>query len=288
MKLWKHPAPPSPVHVEPEPEVELPPPEPPLSIRPGTKYCSARGCSEETGIDCAYVDRKERTCPTAWCPEHRLVSHEHVYCPTHGRLVDGTSNDFGEHAHVDLDNRVPNLASWVAQEMEQEITGMMQRLCDEYHEELVIDPVRFVLVGVERVRTWERAWKMVSPLGVSLRVTLAIDETDPSEIHGRVNSKPVLSLPTPYNPEHGFGVPLESEAQMHEQLADFRRSMFLALARKAEGWHRAEPPSEPGTEHTEELSPEATTGWGTRTTTGWKGGHVEDPMGDLETLPPTG
>jgi hypothetical protein len=292
MKLWKHPAPVIPAPLEPEPPVELLPTEPPLQLRNGTKYCSSRGCSEETGLDCDYIDRRDRACPTAWCPQHRLVSHDHVYCPSHGRLIDGTSNDFGEHAHVDLDNPVPNLASWVAQELEEDITGMMQRLCADYHEELVIDPVRFVLVGVERVRTWERAWKMVSPLGVSLRVTLAIDELDPSEVHGRVNSKPVLTLPTPYHPDHGLGVELDSTSEMERQIVEFRRRMFLALARRAEGWHVAEPPPDEGGESHPEgslnedgswtapaspvLTPESTTGWSTRQSTGWKGGHTEE------------
>lgn len=244
MKLFKHePPPPLQAASEPAPE-ELVPAEPPIEIRVGTLFCSSRGCSEETGIACAYVDRRERKCPTAWCPEHRKVSHDDVYCPTHGRLVDGTSDDFGEHAHVDLENRVPNLISWAAQELEEDITAMMERLCAEYHEKLVIDPVRFVLVGVERVRTWERAWKMCAHIGVSLRVTVAVEEADPSKIHGRVNSKPVIELATPWHPDHGFGAEPSSPEQMDAVIADFHRAMFMALARRAETWHQAEPPPE--------------------------------------------
>src|SRR5438094_957083 len=79
----------------------------------GNQFCSSRGCKEETGLPCAYLDRRDRQCPTAWCPEHRVIVHGELYCKPHASLVEGTSDDYGSHAHPDLDNRVPALVNWI-------------------------------------------------------------------------------------------------------------------------------------------------------------------------------
>lgn len=225
----------------PETPAEPPAPPPPdLRTLPGTLYCSARLCSEETGIPCAYVDRRQRQCPTAWCPEHRHILENAVYCPAHAGLLSGTHSDFADSHHPDLENRVPAVVNWITREVDDPVQGMLERLADDYGERLVVDPVRFVLVGVERTRTWERSWKMVAHHGVTLRVAVAVEEGRPTVVLGKVNSKVKLELAVPWNEEIGVGEPEESsDAASH--LRVFREQLFMGLARSVLEWEQANP-----------------------------------------------
>jgi len=36
----------------------------------GDLSCAASGCAATTVVACAYVDRRGRPCPTAWCRDH--------------------------------------------------------------------------------------------------------------------------------------------------------------------------------------------------------------------------
>ncbi len=207
-----------------------------LRTRTGSDFCSARGCKQETGVACAYLDRRDRRCPTAWCPEHRVVSHGDVHCPAHATLLDGTDNGFGVHARADMDNRVPMLVNWVTREMDEMLRGMVERVASELHEQVIVEPVRFVLFGVERIRTWERSWKVVSHHGVSLRIAVAVEEVHPDSVLGKMNSKIATKLPPPWNEELPFGPEPASPDEAEAVLESFRRSLFMGLARPVEQW----------------------------------------------------
>jgi len=239
VSVWKHqpheepPAPPTPEELAAEQarlRLEF------LHTQTGESYCSARGCNAQTGIECAYIDRRDRQCPTAWCPQHRHVTHDAIFCPIHAGLVDGTTTVFGDTAHPDLDNRTPALVNWVAREMHDDIGGMVESIAEELEETLVIDPVRFILFGVERVRTWDRSWKTVTITGHSLRVAVAVEERRPGIVLGRVNSHNIVEVPAPWHEEHLVGVEPASAAESEEQVARFHRELFSAIARATEEW----------------------------------------------------
>ena len=207
-----------------------------LRTRRGDQYCSARGCSEQSGVACAYIDRRERSCPTAWCAEHRQVTHDQIYCPMHARLLDGTHNDFSDSTHPDLENRAPAVVNWAAREMQEDVDSIVEGIARDLEETLVVDPVRFVLFGVERVRTWDRSWKTVTIHGHSFRAAIAVEEARPDVILGKVNSQVVVRIPAPWHPDHMIGIEPATPEEMDRQIADFRRRMFFALAREAEAW----------------------------------------------------
>ena len=211
-----------------------------LAHDPGTQYCSSRGCSEETGMACSYVDRRERSCPTAWCPEHRVVAHDAIYCRVHASLIEGTAGGFGELSHPDFENRVPAVVNWVARDLQDDVWGMIERMAVEFREDIVIDPVRFVLFGVERIRTWDRSWKVCSHHGVSLRVAVAVEEAKPNLVLGKVNSKTVISMEPPWHEEHGVGREPDSVAEGERAVMEFHGRLFFGLARAVEEWRVAE------------------------------------------------
>ncbi len=217
----------------------------------GTDFCSSRGCKEETGVPCAYLDRRSRHCPTAWCPEHRVITHNEVYCPSHAQLIDGTDNGFGTSAQPDFENKVPMLVNWMAREMDSEIRGMIDRVAAEMSENVVVEPVRFVLFGVERVRTWERSWKVVSHHGVSLRVAIAVEEKQPDVVLGKMNSKVATKQQPPWNEEYPFGEAPATPEAAEADLQRFKRGIFMGLARPVEEWLATQKAGleTPGSEH---------------------------------------
>jgi len=243
MKIWsRHDAgvpPPEP----PDPDLEPPAPgPPPLLVALGVLACSGRGCPEQTGLPCAFVDRRDRHCPTAWCPSHRVVLHDALYCPTHGMALGATEDTHAEHHPWDLENRVPLLVNWVSRELEGSIRELMERTAADYGQLVVADPVRFVLVGVDRVRTWERAWKMCSHIGVSLRVHVAVEEARPATVIGRVNSQPVVEVPPPADD-------LQQRAEDPSQpptaeVRDFRERIVAGIAAEVAAWRVRFPPPE--------------------------------------------
>jgi hypothetical protein len=111
----------------------------------------------------------------------------------------------------DLDNRIPALVTWISRIAEDDIVATLRSICRERDEVLVSDPVRQVLLGVKRERSWERAWKVCSVVGVSARVAIAVEEDNPQCVLVKVNSKVVAHIPAP---EEGVGgEPRSSEAE---------------------------------------------------------------------------
>lgn len=240
MKLWSHHGPGVPPPPDPEPDLTPPDPGlPPLAVRLGVLVCSGRGCPEQTGLACAFIDRRDRHCPTAWCPAHRVVLHDAAYCPNHGMALGATEDAHVEHHPWDLENRVPLLVNWVSRELEGDVRTLMEGTGADYGQVVVADPVRFVLVGVDRVRTWERAWKMCSHIGVSLRVHVAVEEARPDVVIGRVNSQPVVEVPPPADDlQHRAedpGLPPSPE------VGEFRARMIAAIAAEVAEWRDRNP-----------------------------------------------
>lgn len=204
----------------------------------GDQFCSARGCSQKTGLACSYIDRRERPCPTAWCPQHRHVTRGAVFCPAHGRLLDGSAYEFREDVRVDLGNTVPVALAWAVQEIDAEVSMSMLYLAMEWHQALVLDPVHFALMGANRVRSWERAWKVCDNLGPTLRVSVVVEEGRPDVLQARINAHPVAMLPIPWHESHGVGQPPATAAEARAAALEFRERLLSALIRGIAEWRR--------------------------------------------------
>lgn len=158
------------------------------SNQEGVALCCEKGCEEQTGVQCAYIDRKNRACPTAWCPAHALVIHGQVYCRRHA----GTISALGLHSVEagvlpDLDNRAPSLVSWVAREVDADVRQILAEHAGPGYK-LSVDPVYLVFLGANRRRAWERVWKVSDHTGHSLRVALVVEEEADVEVAVKVGS----------------------------------------------------------------------------------------------------
>ena len=172
-----------------------------LMLKPGTVQCSEVGCSAATGLSCEYVDRRQRPCSTAWCPEHRAVVDLHVYCRRHAGVVSALPSTGSSTTMPlpDLDNRAPSLVAWVARQVDSDVWRMMLRELDAAGGgQLLADPVSLVFVGVERRRAWERAWKLATHEGEKRRVAIIVEEYADSEVGVKVGAHIVERLVPPW------------------------------------------------------------------------------------------
>jgi len=155
-------------------------------------------------------------------------------------ILGASEDELTEHHRADLGNVVPLLVSWVARELEAPVGSLMAEVAERYHQTLVVDPVRFVLVGVERVRTWERAWKICAPVGVSLRVHLAVEEVAPEVVLGKFNSKVAVNLPAP-SPEICEQAEDPAFSPVPE-VVEFRDTVLRAISAAVGAWQAVNPP----------------------------------------------
>jgi len=161
----------------------------------GSLPCSERGCTATTGEACGYVDRRGRTCGTAWCPDHQSIVGGVVYCRRHAGVVGALSG--AEASLPDLENRAPSLVNWVSRDLEEVIQSTVNGYRSELGtDRLIADPVHLNFVGPERLRIWERSWKLVDHTGWSLRVALEVDEARDTEVAVRVGRN-IVSRSTP-------------------------------------------------------------------------------------------
>jgi hypothetical protein len=212
---------------EPAPAREPSPPESAGDQRVvGTLPCSERGCGSTTGEPCGYVDRRSRTCGTAWCPDHQSIVAGTVYCRRHAGVVRVIEAAREVPSRPDIENRAPSLANWVARDVEQ----VIQEIVTSHREELgtdslISDPVHLAFVGPERLRIWERTWKLVDHTGWALRVALEVDEAHDTEVAVRVGRNIVATMTPPWIAARRRGEQLSAEDDAAQ-----RRAFYEELA----------------------------------------------------------
>jgi hypothetical protein len=174
-------------------------PEEPHSNQVEAMFCTQPGCGAPTAVDCAYVDRRGRSCGTAWCPSHRSVALGKVYCRRHAPIV--IALDGAKHSNPDIDNRAPSLVDWVGHDVEPEMSGALDRLRREPGNgglNLVSDPLHFAFHGVERHRAWQRSWKLCAHTGVAFEIQILVEEERSTDVVVRVNHNEVARFTPPW------------------------------------------------------------------------------------------
>ncbi len=184
-------------------ERPVPPAEEPVSpamVAIGELPCTERGCTATTGLECEYVDRRSRRCRTAWCPVHRVVVHDSVYCRRHAGVVRAVPTGLldAQAPLPDLDNRAPSLVNWVSNEIDAEVRRLLVRELGTAGGELIADPVSLVFVGIDRSRAWERTWKLVGHQGTIRKVSLTVEEDADNEVAVKIGPNVVDRVVPPW------------------------------------------------------------------------------------------
>ncbi|MBV8302110.1 MAG: hypothetical protein JOY68_09345 [Candidatus Dormibacteraeota bacterium] len=211
-----------------------------LARREGTYPCTSAGCTAVTGLPCEYVDRRDRHCRTAWCPLHRVIVEQHVYCRRHAGIIAALPS--GETVTLpplpDLENRAPSLAGWMGKQLDPDVWEIMLReLEQEAGGQLVSDPVSLVFVGIDRQRAWERAWTLALQNGDRRRVSVVVEEIADEEVVVKVGPNVVDRLIPPWILHRRQGEQVAEEQDTSEREAFNQRvldAMERGLARERE------------------------------------------------------
>jgi hypothetical protein len=210
-------------------EAELPPPgvveahrlSEALARLEGSLHCSERTCDESSGVACQYVDRRNRACKSAWCPQHRIVMDGQVLCRRHAGIVSALPKDNAASAPLpDLENRAPSLVSWIARELDADIRALLlERVVSSSGAQLIADPVFLIFVGSDRVRTWERAWKLATHTGTTLRVALQVEEAVDTQIAVKIGSNVIARETPPWIVQRPQGslLPPEQDTKLRQE-----------------------------------------------------------------------
>jgi hypothetical protein len=190
----------------------------------GTLPCAMHGCEQRTGLACGYVDRRARECGTAWCPEHRLLADNRVYCRRHWNTVKGLAEPDAA-ALPDRDNRAPSLVAWVGRRLEPSIQAiLMARAAENGPLSLLSVPVHLVFAGRERARVWERTWAVADHTGHRVAVTLQVEEASDTELVVRVGRNVVTRVVPPW-----IEARLSGEEVSHETDSARRQDFYESL-----------------------------------------------------------
>jgi hypothetical protein len=198
---------------------------PATASTPTRTACSMHRCTNETAKPCAYRDRRERSCPTAFCPAHSVTLAGVTYCRRHA----GTVQAIGELAASssglpDISDRGPGLINWIARDLDKDIRTLLVRSCRPGESLVVDDAVRLAHDHWRRAR-WERSWRIVEHTGPVLAVTVQMSEEDESRVHVRVGAEMVSDTVPPWIARRSQGVEVEaaidiSQRQLFYQLLE--------------------------------------------------------------------
>jgi len=178
-------------------EVQLPaptdgaPPAPPEGVEVrGNLACSEQGCVRHDAAACGYVDRRRRSCPTAWCPDHQVIVGSRPYCRRHARITAAAAS--GEFQAVpllpDLDNRSPSLADYVGDALEPRVLEILNRLRRPGSNDQVVAEPLGVVHPTSGGRRWDRTWKLYDHTGVHAKVSVEVEESRDPEVSVRVGT----------------------------------------------------------------------------------------------------
>jgi hypothetical protein len=184
----------------------------------GTLPCSEHDCGNETAITCAYRDRRGRACAVAFCPQHWSMVGGVVYCRRHAGTITalGPATEIG--ALPELENRGPSLVSWVADEISTEVESLLQATA-RHGETVKTEGEVTAVFDHHRRRRWERSWKLIEPTGISLKVSLTVNEdADDALIDVRVGSSVIARGVPPWIARRraGLGVGGQVDADQRE------------------------------------------------------------------------
>ena len=184
----------------------------------GTLPCSEHGCGHQTAVTCAYRDRRGRACSVAFCPEHWSRVGGVVYCRRHAGTVIALGPETEIGALPELENRGPSLVSWVADEIGPEVEELLRATAHD-GETVRSEGEVAVIFDHKRRRRWERSWKLIQPTGISLKVSLTVNEDeDDALIDVRVGSNIIARGVPPWIARRraGLGVGGQVDADQRE------------------------------------------------------------------------
>ena len=199
------------------------------SARPGRgPRCTAAGCRRRDVTRCSYVDRRDRGCPTAWCPEHVVDVAGIAFCRRHASTMTAIEGSEMIAGMPDLDNRAASLASWVARDVDVAVREALARDGGS-GSEVVAGPVAVAPSAEGSSHRWVKTWRLVRDQQVLRAVSVEVDEDDDTEVLARFEGELVGRGRPPWIERRRDGARIDAAVD-----AGQRRDFSDAVARSIE------------------------------------------------------
>jgi hypothetical protein len=194
----------------------------------GHERCAADGCRRRDGVQCSYVDKRSRRCPTAWCANHVAEVAGFPYCRRHASTMTAIEGGEVVAGLPDLDNRAPSLVGWISRDLDAPIREVLARIAQAAGAKLVTDPVRLVITPGGSTRRWAKTWKVLDSTAVLSRVSIEVDEVDDCHVSARVDSELIGRGLPPWIGNRQAGKQLDAVADATER-AEFAAAMARSI-----------------------------------------------------------
>lgn len=194
----------------------------------GYEPCAHPGCTRRNAATCEYVDRRERPCGYAWCPEHQVVFDEHPYCRRHGGVMKAISrNSLEDVEPPDLDNRALSLCEWVSNDLEPDMRALLEELRGGREGfQVNSHPLHLILVRTPRSRAWAHIWSLSNNIGTVRKVGIEVNEADDSMVVASVDGNAVAKEVPPWISDRGTPI---SEDAVRKRRDEFRVKLVGAV-----------------------------------------------------------
>ena len=203
----------------------------------GYEPCAHPGCTRRNAATCQYEDRHGRPCGYAWCPEHQVVFADRPYCRRHGGVMRAISQNTLEHIEPpDLDNRALSLCEWVSNDLDRDMTALLEELRGGDEGFQVQDqPLHLVLIRTPKSRAWAHVWTLSSNKGTVRKVGIEVNEADDTKVVASVDGNPVATEVPPWISDRGTPI---SEDAVRKRREDFRVKLVGAVVWAAKNAER--------------------------------------------------
>jgi hypothetical protein len=199
--------------------------------------CAHPGCANRDSVNCAYIDRRERPCGYAWCPDHQVRFEGQPYCRRHGGVMHAIATNTVERIHPpDLDNRALSLCEWVSNDLDADIRALLEaRREGAPGLKVQPQPLHLVLLRLPTSRAWARVWTLSDHTGTLLKVGIEVNENDDTIVVATVDGNPVAKDVPPWISDRG--TPISDDA-VQKRRDQFRVRLVEALVTAAESKYR--------------------------------------------------
>ena len=193
---------------------EPPPAPPPLTA--GTS-CSVPECPNGNALTCAYVDRRGRMCPLAFCANHGVVIEGVPYCRRHASAVQAIGALATDpNGRPDINDRTPSLVNWISRDLDGYIRSQLQAQARP-GESVVADDAVHLSRDNHRNLRWERSWRLVESTGLLLRVSVTVSEDNDALVRVNVGSEMVADGIPPWIARRRAGEEVDASVDLAQR-----------------------------------------------------------------------
>jgi hypothetical protein len=199
-------------------------------------WCGEPHCDGESLLACEYVDSRGRACGTLWCPQHRREIAGLSYCRRHAGTVGALGSKANNpRALPDVGHRGASLVRWMYRDLDPRFTALLESLSTDA-DHLLRDNEVAVTRDPDGSRAWGMGWKLASPGGVRVRISLMVEEADDSIVLVRLGDEVIASGTPPWIEARRRGehlseeVDAEQRRQFYAFIGDFLAEALGATA----------------------------------------------------------